>query len=93
MSKFKSINTNYNFVFLYVINHIILALFSHHQSEKYFHSEVVHLGNVDVHLGEELVQMLGVVVPEDVLGHAAVLDTLNHRSMVAGIRENLAPYS
>ncbi len=55
----------------------------------YFHLVVVHLGNVDVHLGEELVQMLGVVVPEDVLGHAAVLDPLNHRSMVAGIRENL----
>ncbi len=89
MSKFKSINTNYKCVFLYVINHLSFIK----SSKKYFHSVVVHLGNIDVHLGEELVKMVGVVVPEDVLGHAAVLDPLNHRSMVAGIRENLATYS
>jgi hypothetical protein len=45
-----------------------------------------------VNLGEELFQMLWVVVLEDVLRHTTIFDPLDHRSMVAGVRENLATY-
>ena len=37
-----------------------------------------NLGDAFVHLGQKLLQVLGVVVPENVLWHLAVADALNH---------------
>merc|ERR1719341_1464718 len=41
------------------------------------------------HLGKQLVEMVRVVVPEDVLGHTGVLDPLDHAGMVTSVTEDL----
>ena len=49
-----------------------------------------YLGNIVINFGEEFFQMLGVVVLEDVLGHATILDPLDHGGVVTSVGENLA---
>jgi len=46
--------------------------------------------HVDWHVGKQLVEMVRVVVPEDVLRHARVLDALDHAGVVASVAEDLA---
>jgi hypothetical protein len=50
----------------------------------------MYLGNAGIDFGEELFQVLRIVVAEDVLGHAAVLDALDHGGVVAGVGEDVA---
>ena len=48
-----------------------------------------NLWHVLRHLGKQLFEMVGVVVPEDVLGHTRVLDPLDHAGMVASVAEDM----
>ena len=49
------------------------------------------LGQVAVDLLEQLLQVVGVVVAEDVLGHARVLDALDHGRVITRVGEDVAP--
>jgi len=51
------------------------------------------LGQRDVGLGEQLVEVSGVVVTKQVLGHAAVADAVDHRRVVARVRKHLTLFT
>ena len=50
------------------------------------------LGHGDVHLAQELLQVVRVVVAEDVLRRAAVQDALDHGGVVPRVRENVGTW-
>ena len=49
-----------------------------------------NLRHVTRNLLQQFFQMVDVIVPEDVLRHLTVANTLNHRCMIAAVRENVA---
>ena len=75
-----------------------IYIFYYHQTDANVWAVTCHgmngfkcddLGHVDGHLLQQLLQVARVVVTEDVLGHAAVANALNHRRVVAGVREDV----
>ena len=53
---------------------------------------VSHLGHIVVDSGQEFSQMLGVVVPEQMLGNSAVANALDHGGVVARVGKNFAAW-